>query len=247
MEKISLCIPTKNRFNFLSRYLDKYVNFLEENIIDEIIISDETGEDYEKIKEKYQKYINKGIFLYKNDKILGVFLNKLKVCSYANNNIIVLIDSDNFADRNYFMKIHDYINKIDKNLKSYILSPSFAKPRFNYTEFNNSIITKNNINLYINNPNFMTLLNTGNYVITKNIILKILQNDFNLELDKISSSDVLYFNLLVFEQIENFELHILENLHYDHVVHDDSEYLKTHKYCGDYFNKHISHRYYKLF
>ena len=44
MIPISLCIPTKNRFDtFLTNYLDQYVDFLERNILYEIVITDEQG------------------------------------------------------------------------------------------------------------------------------------------------------------------------------------------------------------
>ena len=118
--KISLCIPTKNRYdNFLNKYLDSYLEYLKQGHIDEIIISDETGEDYNKIYKKYGDYINlnTNFRIYKNDTVLGVFKNKLKVCSYAYNEYIALIDSDNFADITYFKTIQKYIlkNKLSKH------------------------------------------------------------------------------------------------------------------------------------
>ena len=43
----SLCIPTMNRYDtFLKGFLKKYVTF---DLIDEIIICDENGDDYNKI------------------------------------------------------------------------------------------------------------------------------------------------------------------------------------------------------
>ena len=47
----TLCIPTLNRFDdFLSKYLPKY---LENNLINEIIITDENGDDVNKIKNAF--------------------------------------------------------------------------------------------------------------------------------------------------------------------------------------------------
>ena len=47
----SLCIPTMDRFdNFLSKYLPKY---LENEYINEIVITDENGNDIEKIKKEF--------------------------------------------------------------------------------------------------------------------------------------------------------------------------------------------------
>ena len=54
--KISLCIPTINRFDsFLEKYLLFYVDYLDRNLIDELIICDENGKDYDKIHNKYKE------------------------------------------------------------------------------------------------------------------------------------------------------------------------------------------------
>ena len=58
-DKISLCITTMNRYEeFLSKSLDYYIDYLKEGLIDELIICDETGEDYEKVMKNYEKYIS---------------------------------------------------------------------------------------------------------------------------------------------------------------------------------------------
>ena len=110
----SLCIPTMNRFDdFLDQYLEIYLDMKNKGIIDEIIVCDETGEDYQRILEKYNKGDPNGpIQLYKNETRLGVFKNKIRVASYAKDgNFIALIDSDNFVNRNYFEVAKNYILK----------------------------------------------------------------------------------------------------------------------------------------
>jgi FkbM family methyltransferase len=243
---ISLCIPTKNRFdNFLVKYLDSYIQYLKDGLINEIIISDETGNDYDKIMQKYGDYIttHDNFKVYKNKEILGVFKNKLRVCSYASNNYIALIDSDNFCDDIYFKTIYKYI--IDNSLSEYcILAPSFAKPGFNYTHLNNQIITTQNIHNFLPKPLSFTCLNTGNFVLTKTITDNITYDSSIM--NKISSCDVVFFNLLAFQQFSNFQFHVVKNLEYIHVVHPDSEYLKTHLNCDDYNEKYITPAYHNL-
>jgi len=63
---------------------------------------------------------------------------------------------------------------------------------------------------------------------------------------KITACDVLYFNLLLFQQIEGLELHIVKNLEYSHVVHDESTYLTTIKNCIEYRDNIIMPSYFKL-
>jgi hypothetical protein len=236
--KISLCIPTKDRFdNFLNNYLEKYIQYLNDNVIHEIIISDENGNDYNKISEKYGTH-NPKLKLYKNDSVLGVFLNKIKVCSYASNNYIALIDSDNFPSLDYFTKVKKYIEDNLYNLsKNFLLMPSFAKPNFNYKSFENLIITRQNIKSYYNKGIFNTLLNTGNYIISKNIVDNIQYNKDILM--NISACDVQYFNLLVLQQFDNAEFHIIQDLEYDHIVHGGSTYLTTIGHCCNTCEEHV--------
>ena len=105
----SLCIPTMNRFDkFLVHFLPKYI---ENTYIDEIIITDENGNDIKKIREMFPN--NTKLKLFTNKQLLGPFLNKLEACKKAENEWIVLMDSDNFADIDYFEKGNSFIQKND--------------------------------------------------------------------------------------------------------------------------------------
>ena len=225
----SLCIPTIGRFDtFLDKNLEKYLTF---DLIDEIIICDENGNDYSKICEKYKQ-----IKVYKNETILGPFLNKMKVCKLAKNEWIVLMDSDNFADQSYFEIAKKYIHEVTPSNRS-ILSPCFAKPSFNYTHLIN-VYTKNNL---FNND---CLINTGNYIINKYLIDNI---DISKELENIKQSsacDVIFFNTLLFEQLD-LEFHVVKDMEYNHVVHNGSVWNTTHSQFKN-FNESIYKRFKNL-
>lgn len=220
----SLCIPTIDRFDqFLKKYLEKYIH---NEYIDEIIIIDENGNDVKKIIEYYPN--NKKLILVKNEKILGPFLNKLKACKMAKNEWIALIDSDNFADENYFVVAKKYIDNNIHEEKNIILAPSFAKPNFNYSQFSGLILNKN---YFKHDKNIQSsvgvLMNTGNYVINKYLIDNLnIENELN-NISESSSCDVIYFNTLLFEQLD-LNLHVVPRLEYDHVVHNGSIYKNTH-------------------
>jgi hypothetical protein len=231
---ISLCIPTMNRFDtFLEKYLKTYFEFLKLGIISEIIICDENGYDYEKIMNIYGEYINNNdnFKLYKNDVILGVFKNKLKVASFASSKYIALIDSDNFCDKDYFLTVKKYIITNQNSFsESVILSPSFAKPNFNYKNVENTIVTKQNVaNIF---HDYSVLLNTGNFVISKNISINMTYDESILFY--ITACDVLYFNLLAFQQFNDCQIHVVKDLEYTHVVHDGSIYTNTIHNCQHY-------------
>jgi hypothetical protein len=248
---ISLCIPTMDRFDdFLSNYLDKYIDYLNQNLIDEIIINDENGNDYDKIHNKYKNIIenNSKFKIFKNENRLGVFKNKLKVCSYASNEYIALIDSDNFANDEYFTKIRNYINNNKENLsKNFILSPSKLLDNnnhafFNYEKIKNKIIKKENIKE--NFDDIQVLLNTGNFIINKKIIDNIIFDDSIMDI--ISGCDVYYFNLLAFQQFPDLELHVLDDLKYLHSLHSGSTYTNRDHRCDHYRNNILQNKYYEL-
>lgn len=223
VNRFSLCITTMDRYdNFLSVNLPKYIN---NYFIDEIVICDENGNDVRKIKQNI-KNIEK-IRFYINDKRKGAFYNKLSCCKLAKNEWIALIDSDNFADIDYFTEANDYLKNIKKlNNKNIILSPSFAKPNFDFRILSNVCLKKGN---FKNIPNYRqntrTLINAGNYIINKYLVenLKLHDKDKPL-IENSNACDVVLFNTLLFEQL-NLEMYIVPNMNYEHVVHPKSTYL----------------------
>lgn len=247
----SLCIPTIERFNdFLSKNLPLY---LKNDLIEEIIITDENGNDIEKIKSIFPN--NDKLVLIQNETHLGPFLNKLKACSFAKNEWIVLIDSDNYADSNYFMVAKEYITQNQINNKNTILSPSKASPNFNFSHLSGYIYKKgvfqqnrdlehkilSSNNMYRNSE---IIMNLGNFVVNKYLIDNL---DLSLEIENIKQSsacDVIYFNTLLFEQFD-LHFHVVPNLEYEHVVHDGSIYTQTNHHFR-YFNEYIYQRYRNL-
>jgi len=237
----SLCIPTIDRFdNFLNRYLEKYID---NEYINEIIITDENGNDIEKIKNIYGE--NEKLVLIRNEYKLGPFLNKLKACKQAKNEWIALIDSDNFADKNYFLIAKDYLENNIREEKNIILAPCFAKPNFNYSQFSGLIYKKG---FFENNRHIQrsssVLMNTGNYIINKYLINNLnIENEIN-NISQSSSCDVIYFNTLLFEQLD-LNLHVIPGLEYEHVVHNGSIYINTHEQYKN-FAEIVHTRYYNL-
>jgi len=229
----SLCIPTMDRFdNFLSINLPKYI---ENPLINEIIISDENGNDVEKIKVMFPN--NNKLKLFVNDKQLGPFLNKIKVCQKAKNEWIALIDSDNFANEEYFKKVKEFItnHNIKKNS---VISPDYGTEVFQWGHLSkmkndHGILSKKTykkmVDLEKQNPKMgkiSHILNTGNYILNKYLIDKVdLKSE--MELIKISHCfDVVLMNLLFFEQL-NLKFYIVKDLKYNHSISDDSIYIRT--------------------
>ena len=216
----TLCIPTMDRYNkFLSKNLP---NYLENPYITEIIITDENGNDIQNIKNNLTIPDKRKLF--KNEKNLGPFLNKINACSKATNKWIALIDSDNFADLNYFKIASNYIENTELSNNT-IISPCGANPRFIFNHLSNNIINKNNLKTIKQDKMFLLLMNTGNFVLNKYIIEN-LKLEENVNYEHTSASDVMYFNTLCFEQLD-LNFYVVKDLEYNHVKHCESIYRQT--------------------
>ncbi len=250
----TLCIPTMDRYDkYLSVNLFKYV---ENPLISEIIITDENGNDIDKI---LQSNIDKSkLKLYKNKEVLGPFLNKVSACKLSTNEWIALIDSDNFADEDYFKLSQTYIENLISP-KYDIISPSFAKPTYNFSYLSNNIITKNNLNSIaeierqecekndysLNSSTTSILMNMGNYILNKSLITDINLDNEMKNMHYSCACDVIYFNTLLFEQLD-LKFHVLAGLEYEHASDDSSIYRTTqHRY--PLFNSMIQNRFFKLY
>jgi hypothetical protein len=107
--------------------------------------------------------------------------------------------------------------------------------------YNTTNLRTQNIKLH----NTECLMNTGNYVINKFLIdnLNLINEMENIK--KSSACDVIYFNTLLFEQLD-LNMHIVAGMEYTHIVHDGSIYINT---CNNYrdFNSYVHSRYRSLF
>jgi len=236
----TLCIPTMNRFDrFLSKNLSLY---LQNELINEIIICDEIGTDVEKIRLAFD---NPKLKLFINESKLGPFMNKLKCCKLATNEWIALIDSDNFAGNEYFGVAQSYILNNIVHERS-ILAPDFAKPNFNFSHLSGWIYKKGTLKTnydreYTNKQTSACslLMNTGNYVLNKFLIDNLCIDNDMTYIVKSSACDVIFMNTLMFEYLDA-ELHVVPGLNYEHVVHNDSIWIQTNgltRDCISYVNR----------
>jgi hypothetical protein len=162
--KISLCIPTMNRFSFLKDTLPQY---LANPYIDEIVISDETGEDIAKIREVFS---DPKLKLFVNSERLGAFLNKEQVVRHATNEWVALIDSDNFAPLSYF----ETWFRVESLNPTTVYAPSRTIPTSNHRGFDNrsligTSMTKHNVQALLHSNTIVVenVVNMGNYIINR--------------------------------------------------------------------------------
>jgi glycosyltransferase involved in cell wall biosynthesis len=217
--KLSLCIPTMDRWDFLKINLH---NYLENPYIDEIIISDENGNDCREIYNYFGN--NPKIKLYSNSRCLGAYLNKEKSVSHAKNKWVALIDSDNYAPLSFFSTVY---KAIDTNNPNIIYCPWRTIPQadhagFDFRHFLGMRITYENVGNAIRMLWGNILINTGNYVFHKDMFLSH-TIPFGLE-NHAAGIDVEARNYVLLKH--GAELRVVKDMEYHHAVHNGSYWMK---------------------
>lgn len=217
---ISVCIPTMRRFSsFLKESIPRY---LENPHITELVITDETGEDYVEITSAFS---HPKLRVYQNECRLGVLANKQRAASYATSDFIAIIDSDNFADINYFEAFKTFFSSYSFSTSCMFL-PSFAKPhdKLDYRKYIGTPITRKNIQSLF--PEIETCLNTMNMIISREFLATFdILNDKPMCDYASGSYDSVYFSLYgVFNK--NATLFVVDGMEYEHRVHDGSYFCE---------------------
>jgi hypothetical protein len=240
---ISLCIPTMNRFDiFLSKNIPKY---LENPYISEIVICDETGEDFNKIQQAFPN--EPKIKLFQNEKRLGAYFNKERIVRLATNEWICLMDSDNFAPISYFQAWETYIQQKGLDTKR-VYMPIGSRPSEAHTipGHRDSMMDFSSYDTFsfnrdtVRTANFERcgcLLAVGNYIFHKE--LYVTTPDTLQEFQKnCLAVDVLVKNGLL--MLNGATLMVVPNMFYGHTFHPGSFYIQTEhdssNVCRDFEN-----------
>jgi len=215
---ISVCIPTMRRFSFLKESIPQYLG---NPHVTEVVVTDETGEDYAAITEAFS---HPKLRVYQNERRLGSVENKQRAASYATSDFIAIIDSDNFADVQYFEAFKHYVSRHEVT-DTMVFLPSAAKPNFYYNQFIGRVLNKHTVRQYW--PEIETCLNTMNMMISRKFLAT-----FNIMADKpicdrtSGAWDALYFSLYALFHM-NATLVVVPGMEYEHRIHDGSWFMET--------------------
>lgn len=235
--KVSLCIPTMNRWDFLKVNLPRY---LENPYIHEIVITDENGHDAAQIQQTFN---DSKIRVYVNEQQLGPFLNKRKAVSLAKGPFVCVMDSDNFAPVSYFHAWAKYLDGKHPDEHT-IYSPIKTIPQENHKGFDFTIlrgakITPKNFKHFWRSTGpecAETLYNLGNYILSKKLMdtTKTISELRYFETKK--GPDVMFQSYMMWTT-NNMTLAVVPNMEYQHVVHGGS-YVVNHQaeMNYDFFN-----------
>jgi len=210
--KISVCIPTYNRFQLLVECL---APFIEDDRVSEIVVVDDCSDIV--IYNKVEIYCNQfpKIKLYRNEKNLDCAFNKKRCVELASNGWVILADSDNVFSKNYIDKVYDFRHP------STLYQPSFAKPHFDFTAFEDLLINKKNVAEHMMRHQFQTLLNAANGYFKREEWLKVFDSTVNPV-----TSDSIYQNYRWLEAGNS--IYVVPGLTYEHRVSNHGKEEKSH-------------------
>ncbi len=213
--KITLAITSWER---VSLTLESFAQVLDSPFIDEIVIVDDCSHPkvYEQLKNSLT---NEKIKLYRNEVNLDCYRCKHRAVELSSNEWLILLDSDNIITKEYIDRLYE-IPEWDPNT---FYQPSFAKPHFDFREFEGYVIKKWNIAQHFDRPMWETLFNAANYFVNRDRYLEVWDGSVDPH-----SSDSIYQN---FNHIKSGgEIRVVPGLFYEHRVHDASHYkLNNHK------------------
>jgi hypothetical protein len=221
--KLTIAIPTMQRWNFLKDSLPIYLSRPE---VAEIILCDETGEDCEAAAFLASQYPK--LRLYKNEKRLGIYENKLKVLRLAKESgasWIALLDSDNFFTDEWF----ECLNSIEFDKKCIYASADFKYVNIDSSEvtrpcvqFSGKIVSASNWNWMLERTLWSTILNDGNWVLPAEAV-QLLPRE--MKSSDLKAADAI-FMLRCFIK-GGFSIHYVRDLEYIHTIHSGSSWLQT--------------------
>lgn len=222
--KISVAIPYYNNSKFMRKTLETLIN---DDRINEIIITDDKSNDLPQL-EKLLTILNcNKIKLYKNEKNLGCYHNKITAVSKCLNDWCILLDSDNYIEKKYLDILYNIENWDKKTLyvpDSPITFPGCPSKNMDYRKYSNKYINKE---LYIrdfNDNKFQCLINTCNYFIPCKEYSKCMNKGFetyNRDVIDCLDSAVLFTDWI----LNKNKIKVVKNLSYYHRLHPNSNYV----------------------
>lgn len=209
---ISFVVTTYNRTDLLYECTR---HALEHPLVSEILIVDDCSPmtTTAMIWQYYQDY--KKVRVKRNGTNIGCYHNKAHALAQASNEWVVIADSDNLFDNEYFNRIETLM--VGGVNPRFVYQPSFAKPHFDFKAFEGMNIERHYAAANAHNEKFTTMLNAMNYFVNRDEYLKVWQ-----EVPEPWTSDSLLqnYNWLA----AGNSIYVVPGLQYDHRIHDGSHY-----------------------
>ena len=220
---LTIAIPTMRRWSFLKDSIPAYLARPE---VAEVIVCDETGEDYDLLQAAFGhlQSANK-LRLYKNERRLGIYENKKKCLSLATTEWVALLDSDNIFGDDWFEALHD----LDfSNSKRIFASADFksvnVKTGVSTCEcksFRGLVLDSRTWTETLTQSNWNFLLNDGSWLVPRAVIVCLP----DVRSDTLQASDAIFMARCFVKA--GYCIYYVPGLEYTHLVHPGSSWLQT--------------------
>lgn len=228
--ELSIAIATMRRWWSLQDMLPIY---LEQPVVGEVVICDETGEDADAIQKSPWAGHPK-LRILRNERRLGIYENKKKAMRAATKPWIAVLDSDNVFPEDWFATIAECISSCPASSKKIFASADFRTIDLDTgymntpcSEFSGISLTQTNWNQIFNPKDkrpWHKLVNDGNWVIPREAAY--------LLSDRVSSEQLQACDAIYMARewvLKGYEIVYVPGLVYTHTVHLQSSWLLSEK------------------
>ena len=217
---LTIAIPTMRRWSFLKDSIPAYLARPE---VAEVIVCDETGEDYDALYKAFGDH--KKLRLYKNERRLGIYENKKKCLSLANTDWLALLDSDNIFGDDWFEALA-YMDFSDK--KRIFASADFKSVNVkthdttrHCQKFRGLVLDRSTWNETLTEANWNFLLNDGNWIVPRSVI----ETLPDVRSETLQAADAIFMARCFVKG--GYCIYYVPGLEYTHLVHPGSSWLQT--------------------
>ena len=221
---ISLCLTNYQRTDLL---YESYRQLINDDRITEIVISDDASSDEVYNTILWQSKAFNKVKVYRNESNLDCYRNKRQAVKLATNDWVIVGDSDNVFNTDYVDKLFSKEWEMDT-----LWQPSFAKPHFNFKQYEGYYISKANVGQYMSDDTFKTMLNAMNYFVNRDEFLRV----WDSSVDPVTSDSIFQnYNWLK----SGNSIYVCPGLEYNHLVHEQSHYRNNVRRTPNGFHKSI--------
>ena len=244
--KISIAIPHYNNSQYI---MDAIGICVRDKRVSEIIICDDASTQLEinKLEIVIKMFVCDKIRLYKNEKNIGCYHNKLRVISKCTNAWAILFDADNIIQRDYIDTLYE-LPVWNENViyhpcwaKTFPVEPGKPTENMDFRVYENQYI---NSQVFLDEfkkqqtAKFQCLINNCNYFVPVANFQQCMQKyEFNREkMDVVDSAALFTYWLCSGNQVL-----VVKNLSYRHRIHKDSNCVvsPSQKYRDEIIEKFV--------
>lgn len=214
---ISVAIPThQDRIKWYIHIIKKLYDVVDEFIVLEDNPSDLIFQKAEDVLKNMKKVTHLRTYAHN-----GPFRNKIQTVEYCKNEYIAILDSDNEFGVKYIEAFKKAALQTMKGNSIYC--PVKALPRFDFSKYKGQVIINGNAGHFMEDGSFQVLMNTGNYVVRKDIYLNTLNPLWNEKIPY--CCDVIYANYHLLKA--GATMCVVDGMKYGHLDHPGSAYRQN--------------------